>query len=151
MAEKKFLDAAGVKHLWEVTRLQNNENFQTNLEIFDAMAVVIETKEPKEDAAKKLVEAKKYTDDKYKESVIALTVDGRTITYITGDGESHTFETQDNDTTYTLGTDQVTGLTKLYAVKGSEIDGTMTQKAITEELNKKVSVSIEGEKLIFSI
>lgn len=181
MAEKKFLDAEGVKHLWDVTRLQNNENFQTNLEIFEAMAQVLETKEPKEDASKKLEEAKEYaetmaagvaaaavqyTDEKvaplatqdqllenYKKSVIALQVDGTTVTYYTGDGQAHTFETQDTNTTYQLATDEVSGITKLYAVTGSAEDGTMTQKAITDELNKKVGASVDEQTgtLVFTI
>ena len=179
MAEKKFLDAEGVKHLWEVSRLQNNENFQTNLEIFEAMAEVLAKKETQEAAAQKLAEAKEYSDDNaagvlaasvkyideqiaplatkeqvntnYNNSVIALSVDGTTVTYITGDGKTHTFETQDTDTTYSLGTDEVTGLTKLYASRGSAVDGTMTQKAISDELDKKVSVEISEETLVFTI
>lgn len=89
----------------------------------------------------------------YNESIIALSVDGRIVTYIKGDGSIHTFETQDNDTTYSLGTDEVTGLTKLYATTGNAEDGTMTQKAIKTELDKKVGVNIDGENhtLIFTI
>ena len=180
MADKKFLDAEGVKHLWEVTRLQNNEDFQTNLEIFEAMAQILEGKEAKKDAEAKLAEAKNYSDEigagvltvatkytdekvaplatieevntKYNGSVVSLSVNGKVVTYVTGDGQTHTFETQDTDTTYTLGTDSTTGLTKLYKVTGDQEDGTMTQKAITEELNKKVSVSVDTTNgiLIFS-
>lgn len=80
----------------------------------------------------------------YNKSVIALSVEGRIVTYITGDGKSHTFETQDTNTVYKLGTDSETGLTKLYATIGSAEDGTMTQKAISDELNKKVGVTIEN-------
>ena len=89
----------------------------------------------------------------YNESIIALSVDGRTVTYVKGDGSIHTFETQDNDTTYSLGTDEVTGLTKLYATTGNAEDGTMTQKAIKTELDKKVGVNIDGKNhtLIFTI
>lgn len=89
----------------------------------------------------------------YNESIIALSVDGTTVTYIKGDGSTHTFETQDTDTTYSLGTDEVTGLTKLYATIGNAEDGTMTQKAIKTELDKKVGVSVDNDQdmLIFSI
>lgn len=80
----------------------------------------------------------------YNESIIGLSVDGRTVTYIKGDGSVHTFETQDTDTTYSLGTDTTTGLTKLYATTGSAEDGTMTQKAIKTELDKKVGVAIDA-------
>lgn len=88
----------------------------------------------------------------HKENIIGLSVDGRTITYIKGDGSVHSFETQDNDTTYSLGTDEVTGLTKLYATTGSAEDGTMTQKAIKTELDKKVGVAIDTAQntLIFT-
>ena len=89
----------------------------------------------------------------YNESIIGLSVDGTTITYIKGDGSVHTFETQDTDTTYSLGTDEVTGLTKLYATIGSAEDGTMTQKAIKTELDKKVGVSVDDSQdiLIFTV
>ena len=42
--ERKFLDAEGLRHFWDMCRLQNNEDFQTNLEIFEAMAAVLATK-----------------------------------------------------------------------------------------------------------
>lgn len=89
----------------------------------------------------------------YNESIIGLSVDGTTVTYIKGDGSRHTFETQDTNTTYSLGTDMTTGLTKLYATTGSAEDGTMTQKAIKTELDKKVGVSVDSANaaLIFTI
>lgn len=89
----------------------------------------------------------------YNESIIGLSIDGQIITYIKGDGSQHTIVTQDSDTTYSLATDEVTGLTKLYATTGSAEDGTMTQKAIKTELDKKVGVSIDGanDMLIFTI
>lgn len=89
----------------------------------------------------------------FNESIIGLSVDGTTVTYIKGDGSTHTFETQDTNTTYSLATDEITGLTKLYATTGSAEDGTMTQKAIKTELDKKVGVSIDdtNDMLIFTI
>ena len=89
----------------------------------------------------------------YNESIIGLSVDGTTITYIKGDGSTHTFETQDTNTEYFLATDETTGLTKLYATIGSAEDGTMTQKAIKTELDKKVGVSVNDSQntLIFTI
>lgn len=89
----------------------------------------------------------------FKENIIGLSVDGRTVTYIKGDGSVHSFETQDNDTTYSLGTDKETGLTKLYATTGNAEDGTMTQKAIKTELDKKVGVTADAESgtLIFTV
>lgn len=42
--ERKFLDAEGLRYFWEMCRLQNNEDFQTNLEIFEAMAAALATK-----------------------------------------------------------------------------------------------------------
>lgn len=89
----------------------------------------------------------------YNESIIGLSIDGQVITYIKGDGSTHTIITQDTDTTYSLGTDEVTGLTKLYATTGSAEDGTMTQKAIKTELDKKVGVSMDdaNDTLIFTI
>lgn len=89
----------------------------------------------------------------YDESIIGLSIDGKVITYIKGDGSQHTIITQDTDTTYSIGTDATTGLTKLYATTGSAEDGTMTQKAIKTELDKKVGVSIDDaqDMLIFTI
>ena len=91
-------------------------------------------------------------NQKYEQSVIALSVVGTTVTYITGDGKSHTFQTQDTDTQYELGTDETSGLTKLYAVIGYAEDGTMTQKAITEELDKKLGIpTVKDSTLILNI
>ena len=87
----------------------------------------------------------------YNETIIGLSVEGQTVTYIKGDGSTHSFKTQDTDTTYSLGTDSVTGLTKLYATTGSAEDGTMTQKAIKTELDKKVGVTFSNNTLIFTV
>lgn len=89
----------------------------------------------------------------YNESIIGLSVDGQTVTYIKGDGSAHTIVTQDTNTTYSIGTDETTGLTKLYATTGSAEDGTMTQKAIKTELDKKVGVRIDSTQnmLVFTI
>lgn len=45
----------------------------------------------------------------------------------------------------------IDGVMKLYAEKGQNMDGTMTQKAITDSLNTKVEAGVEGETLILSI
>ena len=89
----------------------------------------------------------------YNETIIGLEVNGKVVTYIKGDGSRHSFETQDTDTTYSLATDEVTGLTKLYATTGSAEDGTMTQKAIKTELDKKVGVTVNDSTntLVFTI
>lgn len=91
-------------------------------------------------------------DTMFGESIIGLSVDGTTVTYIKADGSTHSFETQDTDTTYSLGTDTTSGLTKLYATTGNAEDGTMTQRAIKTELDKKVSVSMDSAQntLIFT-
>ena len=95
---------------------------------------------------------KTYVDENYSETIIGLSVDGTTVTYIKGDGSKHTFETQDTNTTYSLGTDTETGRTKLYATTGAAEDGTMTQKAIKTELDKKVGVEVNSatNTLIFT-
>ena len=48
-----------------------------------------------------------------------------------------------NTVSYASSTDA--GILKLYDTTGSSTDGTMTQKAITDELNTKVSVTVEEE------
>lgn len=49
-------------------------------------------------------------------------------------------------------TTDIAGIMKLYETIGENTDGTMTQKAITEEINSKFSTSVEegNELLIFS-
>ena len=52
-----------------------------------------------------------------------------------------------------IANEEVAGVTKLYDSIGYNEDGTMTQKAITEELNQKIEVSFspeDDELLIFS-
>ncbi len=87
-----------------------------------------------------------------KESIIALSVKGTTVTYIKADGSTHSFETQDTDTKYYLATDETLGITKLYAQTGTAEDGSMTQKAIKTELDKKVGVTVNeaDNTLIFT-
>lgn len=87
------------------------------------------------------------------ESIIALSIDGQTITYIKGDGSVHTIVTQDTNTEYSLATDETTGLTKLYATTGNAEDGTMTQRAIKTALDNKVGVSVDTtqDSLVFTI
>ena len=84
------------------------------------------------------------------DNIIAFQASGRTITYFRADGSSGSFETQDEDTKYYLGTDEITGLTKLYSSLGDAEDGTMTQKAIKTELDKKVGVTLVPNTLIFT-
>lgn len=57
-----------------------------------------------------------------------------------------------NDTLYHA-TDIVPGIMKLYSNTGNNTDGTMTQKAITDELNKKYEVQVDDndELLTFII
>ena len=49
-------------------------------------------------------------------------------------------------------TESIAGIMKLYSTIGTNTDGTMSQKAITDELNDKVEVTlnIEEELIIFS-
>lgn len=46
---------------------------------------------------------------------------------------------------------EIAGIMKLYSTTGENVDGTMTQKAITDELNTKVSASVnlEDETIVF--
>lgn len=46
---------------------------------------------------------------------------------------------------------ETAGIMKLYSTTGENVDGTMTQKAITDELNTKVSASVnlEDEIVVF--
>ena len=55
-------------------------------------------------------------------------------------------------TTLTNATDVEAGLVKLYSTTGQNVDGTMTQKAITDELDLRYKASIDDddELLIFT-
>lgn len=55
-------------------------------------------------------------------------------------------------TTFSTATDITPGLIKLYSTTGQNTDGTMTQKAITDELDLryKASINSDDELLIFS-
>ena len=54
--------------------------------------------------------------------------------------------------TFTTATSIEPGLVKLYATTGQNVDGTMTQKAITDELDLryKANIDSENELLVFS-
>lgn len=147
---KKFLDEEGVKFLWSKISMEDYPNNETLVAILNA---IDETKADKVDLEAEINRAQQTEIANYNESIIGLSIDGQEITYIKGDGSQHTFTTQDTNTTYSLGTDEVTGLTKLYATTGSAEDGTMTQKAIKTELDKKVGVSFDStnDMLIFTI
>ena len=51
-----------------------------------------------------------------------------------------------------IASDIIPGIMKLYSTTGQNVDGTMTQKAITDELDEKVEIAlnIEEELVIFS-
>lgn len=106
-----------------------------------------------DETAESIADLSNITSSNYDETIIALSVEGTTVSYVKGDGSVHTFETQDTNTEYSLATDEITGLTKLYATVGNAEDGTMTQKAIKTELDKKVGVAIHDiqNTLIFTI
>ncbi len=63
-------------------------------------------------------------------------------------GESY----QNIQTTFTTASSIEPGLVKLYATTGQNTDGTMTQKAITDELDLRYKATIDGENelLVFS-
>jgi hypothetical protein len=71
-----------------------------------------------------------------------VSITGRTVTLTFGDDSEQTVITQDNDTTYEIGTANAAGITKLYSGTGTNVDGTMTQNAINNEidtLNAKIA------------
>ena len=70
-------------------------------------------------------------------------VAGRDVTFTKGDGSTLAIRTQDtnDNTTYSTGNSTYSGLSKLYPNTGNNTDGTMTQKAIQEALDGKVSTA----------
>ena len=59
---------------------------------------------------------------------------------------------QNIQTTFTTATSVEPGIVKLYSTTGQNVDGTMTQKAITDELDLryKATIDSENELLVFS-
>ena len=77
-------------------------------------------------------------DQTYIKNVLA---NGRIVTFTRGDGSTFSISTQDtnDNTTYSGGNSTYTGLTRLYKEAGNNEDGTMTQKAIKQALDGKMS------------
>ena len=156
MAEKKFLDAAGLEYFWTLCRLQSNENFQTNLEIFNAMAAALNKLEQEVGMPEKLPDNIKslyeLVEKSKNQSVISLNIrrDDWQIIVTLGDGTSYVIPIVDKEDKFWLANDSNSGLVKLYFKPGNNEDGTMTQKAITDELKKKVGVKLEGNVLVFT-
>lgn len=154
--EKKFLDADGLKHFWEMCRLQSDEDFQTNLEIFDAMASALEKLKEDVGMPEELPDDVKslygLVEKNKNQSVIGLSINrpAGKITATLGNGESYVIPIVDKADQFWLASDSNSGLIKLYFKPGNNEDGTMTQKAITAELDKKVGVKIDADTLIFT-
>lgn len=93
-----------------------------------------------------------YTDSIHSEELISsnesIYIDANTSVIYTYNGEKYVSV---NDTLPTASASQ-SGILKLYSTTGQNVDGTMTQKAISDELNKKIEASVNGEDelLIFS-
>jgi hypothetical protein len=62
------------------------------------------------------------------------------------DGEEY----KNIQSTFTTASDVTPGIVKLYNTTGYNVDGTMTQKAITDELDLRYKTSINEETLIFT-
>lgn len=62
------------------------------------------------------------------------------------DGEEY----KNIQSTFTTASDVTPGMVKLYNTTGYNVDGTMTQKAITDELDLRYKTSINEETLIFT-
>lgn len=97
-----------------------------------------------------------YTDGSYttlcKTNTNIIYIDIPTSGMYYFDGQKYQELSRGSVPTATLATDTTAGIMKLYSTTGHNEDGTMTQKAITEELGEKVEVTlnIEEELIIFS-
>ena len=82
-----------------------------------------------------------------KENVLYLDIDSSQLYYYTG------FEFKLIEMNLPTASETVLGVLKLYDSTGDNIDGTMTQRAITEELDTKVELSLkeDEELVIFSL
>ena len=97
-------------------------------------------------------EGKFYEDSNFSKSLKSMTnkiyIDLETNTMYHYNGQKY----QEIDTKIPSASAKLPGVMKLYDEVGYNIDGTMTQKAITEELDTKVEMSLkeEEELVIFS-
>ena len=127
----KFLDQEGLKVLWEkiVGKVDTvvNRGYYFNDEF--------------------------YTDSTYTTKIIpvehALYIDSNNDLIYTYNGAQYI---STNDVLPEASSD-LEGVMKLYAEKGLNTDGTMTQKAITDNLNQKVEIAVDQDEelVIFSI
>jgi hypothetical protein len=49
------------------------------------------------------------------------------------------------DLSYLVASSEAAGLVKMYSETGTNEDGTMTQKSITDALNSKIGISLDGD------
>lgn len=76
----------------------------------------------------------------YNKSVISMHVNGNEVEYQTADGQWNKITHYGHeDVTFSIGDSEFPGLTKLYATTGTWEDGSLTVKAVSEELDKKVN------------
>ena len=81
----------------------------------------------------------------YEENINRIYVDlAKAKLYIYDNGA---YQSVSTDTPYA--TVEVPGIMKLYKSTGQNEDGTMTQKSITDEIDKKMSAEVEGELISF--
>ena len=127
----KFLDQQGLSVLWDLIKEHDDE-------------IVVRGY---------YLNNKFYTDSTYtvplEENTQRIYIDNNNDVIYQYNGEEYV---STNDVLPKAG-DDLEGIMKLYEEKGRNIDGTMTQKAITENLNTKfeVSVDTEDELVVFSI
>lgn len=65
-------------------------------------------------------------------------------------GTLFTYNGEEFERCVTIASEESAGIMKLYNQTGVNIDGTMTQKSITDNLADKMKASIDGEYIIFS-
>ena len=127
----KFLDQQGLSVLWELIKKSDNEIVLRGYYLNDNF----------------------YTDSTYtsllEKNVNRIYIDNNTNVIYNYDGKSF-ISTND---VLPKGSENLEGIMKLYSNKGINVDGTMTQKAITDELNTKFEVAVDetDEIVVFSI
>lgn len=96
-----------------------------------------------------------YKDSNFTEPILGsetkLYIDKLTNKFYYFDEETSRFLTPPGNGTIGAASENVAGIMKLYSKTGSNEDGTMTQKAITEELSEKIEIELNQdlEMLIF--
>lgn len=125
---KKYLDSEGLKVLWNLINSKIDEDATLQGYLFNG---------------------KFYTDSTYtkefEKSESHIYIDKNS------NGNMYTWNGSEFVRTVKQATDELAGIMKLYGNKGVKEDGTMTQKAISDNLDTKVEAEVDEEDELLTL